>query len=55
MGKGEKFGIKIRRLWKINPWTRIKESQKKYSRKKMKKETEETVGEPTEEEGNRTK
>ena len=30
--------IKVRRLWNINPKTRIKKSEKKYSRRKKKKE-----------------
>jgi hypothetical protein len=45
MGKGEKFRFKIRKFWKMNPWTRIKESGKKYSRKKIKKEAKEIIGE----------
>ena len=34
----KKKRIKVRRLWNINPKTRIKKSEKKYSRRKKKKE-----------------
>ena len=30
--------IRVRRLWKINPRTKVKESAKRYSRTKKKKE-----------------
>ena len=36
--KSRKNKIKIRKLWTINPKTKIKESGKKYSRTKQKKE-----------------
>lgn len=35
---GKKEKIKVRKSWKINPRTRIKESEKKYNRTKKKKE-----------------
>lgn len=37
--------IKIRRFWKIKPATKIKQSEKLYSRKKEKEEIEEEVEE----------
>jgi hypothetical protein len=33
-----KIPVKIRRLWQINPATRIKKSKKVYSRRKLKEE-----------------
>ncbi|MCD5390521.1 hypothetical protein LR007_01450 [candidate division NPL-UPA2 bacterium] len=36
---------KIRRFWKRNPKTRVKENAKLYSRPKEKKETTKTMGE----------
>ena len=36
---------KVRRLWKRNPKTRVKESDKLYSRPKEKKEITKTMGE----------
>ena len=29
--------LSVRKLWKINPWTRIKKSKKIYNRKKAKR------------------
>lgn len=34
----KKKRVKIRKLWKINPKTRVRESSKEYSRTKKKKE-----------------
>lgn len=36
--KKKKKRIKIRRTWVINPRTKVKESKKKYDRKRAKKE-----------------
>ena len=36
--KKKKKRIKVRKLWNINPRTRVKESGKKYRRTKRKKE-----------------
>ena len=35
--------IKIRKAWAINPATRVKESKKKYSRQKLKQETQKII------------
>jgi len=37
MPRNRKIKVKIRKHWKINPKTRVKKSQKIYSRKKEKK------------------
>ena len=34
----KKKKVKVRRIWNINPKTRIRKSEKKYSRHKKKKE-----------------
>ena len=36
--KEKKKRLKVRRVWKINPKTRVKKSAKKYKRTKRKKE-----------------
>jgi hypothetical protein len=36
--------IKIRKAWKINPRTRVKQSRKLYSRHKLKQETRKIIG-----------
>lgn len=40
--------VKIRRRWRINPRTRIREDKKVYSRKKAKEELSQIIGEECE-------
>jgi len=35
--------IKVRRQWKINPQTKVKDSEKHYSRPKVKKQTKKQI------------
>jgi hypothetical protein len=42
-GKGKSMKLKIRRVWSINPRTRIKGSKKKYDKKLTKKELEDIL------------
>ena len=41
----KKAKIKVRRAWRINPRTKIKESAKVYSRRKVKIEAKKIAGE----------
>lgn len=45
----KKHKIKIRKAWRINPRTRVKESEKAYSRDKMKRYARRLIREETDE------
>jgi len=45
MGKKPKKRIKVRKLWAINPGTKVKESGKRYRRSKQKKTLKDLVKE----------
>ena len=45
MRKKKKKRVKVRKLWSINPKTRVKESGKKYRRAKRKKELKDLIKE----------
>lgn len=45
MAQRKKKAIKIRKIWAINPKTRVKDSGKNYSRQKAKKRLKEQLSE----------
>ena len=45
MKKANKKRIRVRKLWDINPKTKVKESSKEYKRAKKKKELEDILRE----------